>query len=133
MYLVPKPPLPSARTPASDRERLLAQIPYRRIADQIDLLWSSAECDRYLNTLLINDREGNRQGFPAEVSRAIFGLITLNELARREAGTAPALDTISGLDWANETGKWKIVKSRELQKTPAQDERFGGSGRGFNV
>ena len=133
MYLVPKPPFPPPRTPASDRERLLAQIPYRRIADQIDLLWASAECDHYLNTLLINDREAHRQGFPPEVSRAIFGLITLNELARRRDGSAAPLDTISGLDWANETGKWKIVKSRELQKTPGQDEKFVGSGRGFSV
>jgi hypothetical protein len=34
-----------------------------RIAQRIEQLWGTSECEQYLNTLIIDNR-GNRQGFP---------------------------------------------------------------------
>jgi hypothetical protein len=100
-------------------EELLMQIPHKVIADQIRLKWGTADADEYMNSLLISTREGSRQGFSSEVSRALFTLVTLNELARRQTGANAEIDTISGCDWVNETGKWNIVKSRDRKKLAA--------------
>jgi hypothetical protein len=116
IQLVPKrePPASGAQHPAT-MEELLAQITDQSVTDKIRKVWGSACGDAYLNSLLLDDREGHCDRFPPEASHAIFMLITLNEIARRRAGAKPALDAVSGLDWANETGQWKIVKSRELK------------------
>ena len=60
-------------------EKLLAEIPIKRITDQIRLHWGTAEGSLYLNSLLINDRDYQRAGFPPQVSSAIFRLIKLHE------------------------------------------------------
>jgi hypothetical protein len=120
MYLIPKNYSSVPATPqAATMEELLLQVPHKQIADQIRLKWGTADADEYMNSLLINTRENCRQGFSSEVSRALFTLITLNELARRQTGASAEMDTISGCDWVNETGKWNIVKSRDRNKLAA--------------
>lgn len=124
MYLVPKQApqtaVASAASPApAPLEELLKKIPYKRIADQVRRFWGKEYCDEYLNSLLINDREGDRQGFSPEISQAIFALITLNELTRRRAGAIAEAVSVGGKDWANETGRWEIVKSPETKKSAA--------------
>jgi hypothetical protein len=116
MYLVPAKSSPVAKPQAASLEDFLGNIPYKRITDQIRRYWGKDYCDEYLNSLLINDRDGDRQGFPPEIAAAIFGLITLNELMRRRAGAVSEAAAIDGNDWANETGKWTIVKSPETKK-----------------
>ena len=115
MYLVPSVP-PSAAVPqAASVEELLALIPYARITNLIRRYWSKDYCDEFLNSLLINDRVGDRQGFSPEIAGAIFALITLNELTRRRTGLVSGTVTSSGHDWASETGRWTIVKSPEAK------------------
>ncbi|MEQ1516437.1 MAG: hypothetical protein ABL931_08125 [Usitatibacteraceae bacterium] len=125
MYLVPAKPLPAVEPQAATMEELLAQIPYARITDPIRQYWGKAYCDEFLNSLLINDRTGNRQGFSDAIAHAIFALITLNELTRRRKGEIADKTISSDHDWANETGKWKIVKSREAKKSPGVSSTSG--------
>jgi hypothetical protein len=49
-----------------------------RIAQRIEQLWGTSECEQYLNTLIIDNR-GNRQGFPPAV---LEELLYLGRLAR---------------------------------------------------
>jgi hypothetical protein len=51
---------------------------YPRIAQRIEQLWGTPECEHYLNTLVIDTR-GNRQGFPPAV---LEELLYLGRLAR---------------------------------------------------
>lgn len=117
MYLVPSTPAPApAATPqAAGMEELLALIPCARITEPIRRYWGKDYCDEFLNSLLINDRVGDRQGFTPEIAGAIFALITLNELTRRRTGQSSEAVTSSAHDWANETGRWTIVKSPEAK------------------
>jgi hypothetical protein len=46
---------------------------FPRIAQAIFDLWSSPECDAYLDKLILDDR-GGRAGFPREVLRALLDL-----------------------------------------------------------
>ena len=64
----------------SPMDLLLAEVGIKRITDQILLHWGTEEGDVYMNSLLINDRENYRIGFPPHVSKAIFALIKLNEV-----------------------------------------------------
>ncbi len=128
MYLVPKQAPPPAASPApSPLEELLKKIPYKRITDQVRQFWGKEYCDEFLNSLLINDREGDRQGFSPEISQAIFALITLNELTRRRAGANVEIIGANGKDWANETGRWEIVKSPETKKSAGAAATTGAS------
>ncbi len=65
--------------PPSQLDPLLAEIGMKRITNQILLHWGTEVGDVYMNSLLINDREHLRAGFPPHVSKAIFALIKLNE------------------------------------------------------
>ena len=51
---------------------------YPRICAHVQQLWGTAECESYLNTLVIDTR-GNRQGFPAPMMEE---LLYLGRLAR---------------------------------------------------
>jgi hypothetical protein len=73
---------------SSQLEKLLAEVGIKRITDQILLHWGTIECDEYLNSLLINDRERQRAGFPPAVSKAIFAIIQLNDQEVRAGGEA---------------------------------------------
>ena len=119
IHLVTTTTQPDAATSAPGREELLALIPSQRISDSIRLRWGSGACDEFLNSLLINDRVGDRQGFAPSVAHAIFALITLNEFTRRRIDSPAKKHAASDENWANETGRWEIIKSRE-HKEPTQ-------------
>ena len=51
---------------------------YPRISNRVQQLWGTAECEAYLNTLVIDTR-GNRQGFPPPMMEE---LLYLGRLAR---------------------------------------------------
>ena len=76
----------------SQLDKLLAEVGIKRITDQILLHWGTREGDVYMNSLLINDREQQRAGFPPHISKAIFALIKLNEteMCRTAEPTIPA-------------------------------------------
>ncbi len=63
----------------SDRESILDRD-YPRIASQIKLLWGYAEFYRYLEKLLITEKERNRSGFSFE---AVLELDKLKEIHDR--------------------------------------------------
>lgn len=46
---------------------------YERIADRLDILWGTVECDKYLWKLLIDER-GSRDGFAIDVFDDLLGL-----------------------------------------------------------
>lgn len=46
---------------------------YKRIADRLDILWDTVECEKYLWKLLIDER-GSRAGFAIDVFDDILGL-----------------------------------------------------------
>jgi hypothetical protein len=95
--------------------------PYTHIIAKIRALWGTKTCDQYLNSLLIDDR-GKREGFPPEVSTAIMSLLMANEIFMRRTTGKREIDTLSGHDWANATGRWEIRKSNESKPKPEPDE-----------
>lgn len=50
-----------------------------RISGNIEFLWGYKECGIYLNKLLSDSRDGDRQGFPLEVGYAIMNLLRQHE------------------------------------------------------
>ena len=46
---------------------------YKRIADRLDILWGTVECEKYLWKLLIDER-GSRDGFAIDVFDDLLGL-----------------------------------------------------------
>ena len=74
----------------SQLDKLLAEVGIKRITDQILLHWGTQEGDVYMNSLLINDREQRRAGFPPNISKAIFALIKLNEVEMRHSAEPDA-------------------------------------------
>jgi len=108
---------------ASLDEKLLDRLrngegnPFKHIIEKIRALWGTKMCDQYLNSLLIADR-ADRDGFPPEVSTTIMSLLIANELFVRRTTGIREFDTLSGHDWASETGGWKIVKAPENRSKP---------------
>jgi hypothetical protein len=93
--------------------------PYAHIIARIRAIWGTKVCDQYLNSLLISDRD-DRAGFPPEVSTIIMGLLVANETFMRRTTGKREIDSVTGHDWASETGGWKIVKSGEMK--PKKDK-----------
>ncbi len=108
---------------ASLDEKLLDQLrssegkPFKHIIEKIRALWGTKTCDLYLNSLLITDRN-EREGFPPEVYKALMSLLVANELFMRRTTGIREIDTLTGHDWASETGGWKIVKAPESKPNP---------------
>ncbi|MBC7623178.1 MAG: hypothetical protein H7232_07325 [Aeromicrobium sp.] len=75
-------------------DRLIAEVGIKRITNQILLHWGTREGDVFMNSLLINDREQQRAGFPPHVSKAIFALIKLNEVEMRREVVAPVANPV---------------------------------------
>lgn len=46
-----------------------------RISGSIEFTWGYKECEEYMNNLINDSREGNRQGFPVKVGYAIMNLL----------------------------------------------------------
>lgn len=45
------------------------------IAPKIELLWGHKECNVFISRLLMDTRDGTRQGFPHEVAKALTKLM----------------------------------------------------------
>ncbi len=61
---------------ASDIEK------YPHVQKRICMLWGTEELDGYLNHLLTDSRDGQRNGFPVEVTTELLYLTELNKLNR---------------------------------------------------
>lgn len=57
-----------------DRDFQLIQKEYGRIARMLELLWGSEMFNEYVNNLMNDTRDGQRQGFPKPVTEAMIGL-----------------------------------------------------------
>ena len=53
------------------------------ILDKIILMWDLPEFDSYLNTLMLDKRDRQRQGFPPEVASEILRISITRRTARR--------------------------------------------------
>lgn len=62
-------------TPGEQLEMTLELLPH--IRDQIDAMWGTPECLEYLQKLLRDNREGQRNGFSLPVAKEILTLIDL--------------------------------------------------------
>lgn len=96
--------------------------PFTHIIERIRALWGTKECDLYLNSLLITDRN-EREGFPPQVSKVIMSLLMANETFMRRTTGIREFDTISGHDWASETSGWTIFKAPETKLNPDGKEQ----------
>lgn len=94
----------------NDTARLIRAIPYAHIAQRVEVLWGTVECDKYINALLIADRA--RSGFNNEIAQQLFALLGKNDRAMRSS-REPKSQTVKAKDWANKTAPWRIIKSRE--------------------
>ena len=76
--------------PSASIDQLLPQLPtlggVGRISTQISRTWGSPECLTYLNKLLRDNRDGERQGFAAEAVREL--LLLIDRMESRLARTA---------------------------------------------
>lgn len=52
---------------------------FPRIADSIELFWGHDGFDEIISKLIKDSRDGERQGFPNEVSTALFKLMSLHD------------------------------------------------------
>jgi hypothetical protein len=52
------------------------------IQKKICMLWGSPELDAYINKLLMDSRDGQRKGFPIEVTQELLYLAEFNKMAR---------------------------------------------------
>jgi hypothetical protein len=52
------------------------------VQKRICMLWGSPELDGYINKLLMDSRDGQRKGFPVEVTQELLFLAEFNKLAR---------------------------------------------------
>jgi hypothetical protein len=64
--------------PVFPAEKLVeTKIWYPHVYTKLELLWGEPECEKYLNSLVISNREGNRAGFPEVV---MIELLNVHEL-----------------------------------------------------
>jgi len=63
-----------------DKEEILnfISLKYPKISNLIDAAWNEPDFDSLVNNLLMDSRGGTRQGFPMEITNAIFDLIKLH-------------------------------------------------------
>ena len=52
---------------------------FPHIGKSIDLMWGTPECSMYINRLMNDTRDGQRQGFPSEVASALFKLLNVHD------------------------------------------------------
>lgn len=62
---------------------------FSRIFNKVVELWGTEELEVFLNGLFLDNRGGERQGFPPEVMSEIFRLSRLNEEYRKRAAATP--------------------------------------------
>lgn len=55
---------------------------FEHVQKRICLLWGTHELDAYINHLLTDTRDGQRKGFPLEVTAELLFLAELNKLVR---------------------------------------------------
>ena len=63
---------------AANKELIDKLSGFPHIHGKIEHLWGTKELDTYLNGLLFAGREG-RQGFPKEIAKTIFNVMTAND------------------------------------------------------
>lgn len=57
-----------------DRDYQLILSQYGRIGKMLGLLWGSSTFNMYIDNLMHDTRDGQRQGFPQDVAEALLGL-----------------------------------------------------------
>jgi hypothetical protein len=99
----------------------LERLPH--VANKVCLLWGQPECDAYINRLIMDSRDGNRQGLPWEAALDLMFLAELN-VAKR----ALVASTLTGVPfpemfqrcraqaYATESGPWADEPSRTEAK-----------------
>jgi hypothetical protein len=60
----------------------LIQENFPRIAEQIDSAWGTKELPQYINSLMLDSSDGdrNRQGFPLEIASALMCLWNTHDI-----------------------------------------------------
>ena len=99
----------------------LERLPH--VVNKVCLLWGQPECDAYINRLIMDSRDGSRQGLPWE---AALDLLFLAELSIAKRAVAAA--TVTGVPFpemfercraqacAAETGPWADEPNRTEAK-----------------
>ena len=62
-----------------DKDFVLIDNKYPHISSRLKLLWGSKECYNYFGNLLLDTRDGERQGFSNEVASSIYRLSVLHD------------------------------------------------------
>jgi hypothetical protein len=108
---------PALRSDACGLERL------PHLVNKVCLLWGQPECDAYINRLIMDSRDGNRQGLPWEAALELLFLAELS-VAKR----ALVASTVTGVPFpqmfehcraqacATEAGPWANEPSRTDRK-----------------
>ena len=52
---------------------------YKKVAIIIESYWDEPDFDLAVNRLLMDSRDGHRQGFPMDITNAIFELVKLHD------------------------------------------------------
>ncbi len=82
------------------------------IQKKVCMMWGSPELDTYLNSLLMDSRDGKRQGFPVEITQDLLFLAEFNKFVR-------------AIDLAK---KLKISLKEAYQKVDFDDRTKSGTG-----
>lgn len=132
---------------SSELERFL------HVKKRICMLWGTQELDGYLNHLLTDSRDGERKGFPVEVTAELLFLAELNKLIRamdlsrklkiplreayektdkkdRGAELGDLADPLSGRDSFAREEQELGVRSRSVRKAEESDGFLATIGKG---
>lgn len=77
-----------ASVPTDGRPESCIEQKFPHIAAKLRVVWPSEACSMYLSDLIVNTREGTRQGFPQDVLEDLLLLYALNEMLLRAAKSA---------------------------------------------
>lgn len=126
---------------------------YPHVQKRVCMLWGTQELDGYLNHLLTDSRNGERKGFPVEVTAELLFLTELNKLIRaidlsrklkiplreayektdkkdRGAELGDLADPLSGRDSFAREEQQLGVRARPVRKTEESDGFLAAIGKG---
>lgn len=140
------------KTPLSSESSGIEKLTH--VQNKICMMWATPELDGYINHLLTDSRDGQRKGFPVEVTAELLFLAELNKMVRaidmarrlkiplreayekvdhqdRGSQLGDPNDSLSGRDQFGREEKELGISSRPVRKTEPKEGVTATFGKGI--